>query len=273
LALSSGERRHRRPTFGSLSQRDRCLLRQCRRRRPQRGTRAYQRQNTHRSVRFDIKIRPFRSEPGELLQPCGKACAHGGLHGARLSLAPSRGLRRLGRRKRDGSLVRREDAAVGLENAPGALLRLFAGENSGKQLVIISNGSEVGQPSCDYWHSKVFEIRRNTLWWSKRLVRDGCHQCKRVSGHDRSRHRVGSAGRRLSGATRTMRSLNWQRTCCTPSSNAIAPAMNVTLLVPTGRLPSADLCAWETAQHRRRKFEAYPNLGSRFSTKARTASL
>src|ERR1700733_7584296 len=52
-AIDYKKRRHRRPAFGSLSQRDRCLLRQCRRRRPQRGTRPYQRQNTHRSVRFD----------------------------------------------------------------------------------------------------------------------------------------------------------------------------------------------------------------------------
>jgi hypothetical protein len=169
---------------------------------------------------------------------------------------------------RTGRWGKRDDLALSIVTAEEVHMK-----PAGKTALIISNGSEVGQPSCDYWHSKVFEIRRNTLWWSKRLVRDGCHQCKRVSGHDRSRHRVGSAGRRLSGATRTMRSLNWQRTCCKPSSNAIAPAMNVTLLVPTGRLPSADLYAWETAQHRHRKFQAYPNLGSPFSTKARTASL
>ena len=41
----------------------------------------------------------------------------------------------LGRWKRDGSLVHKEDVAYGLENAPKALLRLFSGENFGRQLV------------------------------------------------------------------------------------------------------------------------------------------
>jgi NADPH-dependent curcumin reductase CurA len=44
----------------------------------------------------------------------------------------------LGRWQRDGSLVHREDVAYGLENAPKALLRLFAGENFGKQLVKVA---------------------------------------------------------------------------------------------------------------------------------------
>ena len=37
--------------------------------------------------------------------------------------------------------VHREDVAIGLENAPKALLRLFAGENSGKQLVKVADAS------------------------------------------------------------------------------------------------------------------------------------
>ena len=46
----------------------------------------------------------------------------------------------LGRWRRDGSLVHKEDvAAYGLENAPKALLRLFSGENFGKQLVKVTD--------------------------------------------------------------------------------------------------------------------------------------
>jgi NADPH-dependent curcumin reductase CurA len=40
--------------------------------------------------------------------------------------------------QRAGSLVHKEDVAYGLENAPKALLRLFAGENFGKQLVKVA---------------------------------------------------------------------------------------------------------------------------------------
>jgi hypothetical protein len=45
----------------------------------------------------------------------------------------------LSRWLRDGKLVHREDVAIGLENAPKALLRLFAGENFGKQLVKVAD--------------------------------------------------------------------------------------------------------------------------------------
>jgi NADPH-dependent curcumin reductase CurA len=45
----------------------------------------------------------------------------------------------LGRWQRDGRLVYKEDVAYGLENAPQALLRLFAGENFGKQLVKVTD--------------------------------------------------------------------------------------------------------------------------------------
>src|ERR1700736_1977828 len=45
----------------------------------------------------------------------------------------------LGRWQRDGSLVHKEDVAYGLENAPQALLRLFSGENFGKQLVKVAD--------------------------------------------------------------------------------------------------------------------------------------
>jgi NADPH-dependent curcumin reductase CurA len=45
----------------------------------------------------------------------------------------------LGRWQRDGSLVHKEDIAYGLENAPKALLRLFSGENFGKQLVKVTD--------------------------------------------------------------------------------------------------------------------------------------
>src|SRR5207245_120529 len=45
----------------------------------------------------------------------------------------------LGRWQRDGSRVHKEDIAYGLENAPKALLRLFSGENFGKQLVKVTD--------------------------------------------------------------------------------------------------------------------------------------
>jgi NADPH-dependent curcumin reductase CurA len=41
--------------------------------------------------------------------------------------------------QRDGRLVHKEDVAYGLENAPKALLRLFSGENFGKQLVKVAD--------------------------------------------------------------------------------------------------------------------------------------
>ena len=37
----------------------------------------------------------------------------------------------------EGKLVQKEDVAVGLENAPRTLMRLFTGENFGKQLLRI----------------------------------------------------------------------------------------------------------------------------------------
>jgi NADPH-dependent curcumin reductase CurA len=43
--------------------------------------------------------------------------------------------------QRAGSLVHKEDVAHGLENAPKALLRLFAGENFGKQLVKVADAA------------------------------------------------------------------------------------------------------------------------------------
>jgi len=47
----------------------------------------------------------------------------------------------LGLWQRDGSLVHKEDVAYGLENAPKALLRLFSGENLGKQLVKVADAA------------------------------------------------------------------------------------------------------------------------------------
>jgi NADPH-dependent curcumin reductase len=41
--------------------------------------------------------------------------------------------------QRDGSLIHREDVAYGLENAPRTLMRIFTGENFGKQLLKISD--------------------------------------------------------------------------------------------------------------------------------------
>jgi hypothetical protein len=50
-------------------------------------------------------------------------------------------LESLGRLHGEGKLVQREDVAVGLENAPRAFMRLFTGENFGKQLVKISDAA------------------------------------------------------------------------------------------------------------------------------------
>jgi NADPH-dependent curcumin reductase CurA len=47
----------------------------------------------------------------------------------------------LGRWQREGKLVQREDVAVGLEHAPRAFMRLFTGENFGKQLVKIADAA------------------------------------------------------------------------------------------------------------------------------------
>jgi NADPH-dependent curcumin reductase CurA len=45
----------------------------------------------------------------------------------------------LGRWQRESRLVQKEDTMVGLENAPRALMRLFAGENFEKQLLKIAD--------------------------------------------------------------------------------------------------------------------------------------
>jgi NADPH-dependent curcumin reductase CurA len=50
-------------------------------------------------------------------------------------------LETLNRWHRDGSLVYKEDVAYGLENAPKAMLRLFSGENFGKQIVKIADAA------------------------------------------------------------------------------------------------------------------------------------
>jgi NADPH-dependent curcumin reductase len=45
----------------------------------------------------------------------------------------------LARWQREGKLVQKEDVAFGLENAPRTLMRLFTGENFGKQLLKIAD--------------------------------------------------------------------------------------------------------------------------------------
>jgi NADPH-dependent curcumin reductase CurA len=45
----------------------------------------------------------------------------------------------LGRWQQEGRLVQKEDVAIGLENAPRTLMRLFTGENFGKQLLKIAD--------------------------------------------------------------------------------------------------------------------------------------
>ncbi len=47
----------------------------------------------------------------------------------------------LSRWRQEGRLVQKEDVAVGLENAPRTLMRLFTGENFGKQLLKIADPS------------------------------------------------------------------------------------------------------------------------------------
>jgi NADPH-dependent curcumin reductase CurA len=44
---------------------------------------------------------------------------------------------------KDGKLKQKEDVAVGLENAPGILVRLFTSANFGKQLL------KIGEPSLE----------------------------------------------------------------------------------------------------------------------------
>jgi NADPH-dependent curcumin reductase CurA len=50
-------------------------------------------------------------------------------------------LEALARWQRDGKLVQKADVAVGLENAPQTPLRLFSGENFGKQLLKIADAA------------------------------------------------------------------------------------------------------------------------------------
>jgi hypothetical protein len=47
----------------------------------------------------------------------------------------------LGRWHREGKLVQKEDIVAGLEHAPRAFMRLFTGENFGKQLVKIADAA------------------------------------------------------------------------------------------------------------------------------------
>lgn len=51
----------------------------------------------------------------------------------------SKSIAALSRWQQEGKLVQKEDVAVGLENAPRALMRLFTGENFGKQLLKIAD--------------------------------------------------------------------------------------------------------------------------------------
>jgi NADPH-dependent curcumin reductase CurA len=53
----------------------------------------------------------------------------------------SEALEVLGRWQREGRLVQKEDIAVGLENAPRTFMRLFSGENFGKQLLKIADAA------------------------------------------------------------------------------------------------------------------------------------
>jgi hypothetical protein len=46
-----------------------------------------------------------------------------------------------GRWQGEGRLVQKEDIAVGLENAPRTFMRLFSGENFGKQLLKIADAA------------------------------------------------------------------------------------------------------------------------------------
>ena len=49
----------------------------------------------------------------------------------------------LGCWQREGKLVQKEDTMLGLENAPRALMRLFAGENFGKHLLKIADAGDL----------------------------------------------------------------------------------------------------------------------------------
>jgi hypothetical protein len=67
------------------------------------------------------------------------ACVMQGIEERALSPAIEDALEALRRWQREGSIAQREDVAVGLENAPRTLMRLFSGENFGKQLVKIAD--------------------------------------------------------------------------------------------------------------------------------------
>lgn len=48
-------------------------------------------------------------------------------------------IRALGGWMKEGKLKQKEDVAIGLENAPATIVRLFTGENFGKQLLKIAD--------------------------------------------------------------------------------------------------------------------------------------
>ena len=98
-------------------------------------------QGAHRALRRDLALQ--RSHPaaraGELFQSHGKTRPHGRIHHPRLCLAYSRGGRGSRPLAARRQLAQKEDVAVGLENAPRTLMRLFTGENFGKQLLKIAD--------------------------------------------------------------------------------------------------------------------------------------
>ena len=46
---------------------------------------------------------------------------------------------------KEGKLKQKEDVAIGLENAPATIVRLFTGENFGKQLL------KIADPPLNVW--------------------------------------------------------------------------------------------------------------------------
>ena len=136
------KRGRRRSAFGAVPQRDRRVLRQCRRRGPQRSSRSDQRQRAHRAVRLDLEIRrryaaararrtipiwwpgarAWRASPGLIIPRGFPRPSKRWAAGMRMAASSTRRISR-----------------IGLENAPKALLRLFAGENFGKQLVKVAD--------------------------------------------------------------------------------------------------------------------------------------
>src|SRR5689334_24802591 len=109
---------------------------------PQRGTGTYQPECADRAVRFDLDVRRLRidARPGQLPNLVPRRARIVGFTGIDYPAREPEAFEALGRWQRS-KLVQKEDIAVGLENTPRAFMRLFTGENFGKQLVKVADAA------------------------------------------------------------------------------------------------------------------------------------